>query len=225
MWLLLVASVATNSAPTLADSFANKLRDMTLSAPKRYGPSHPVDISDDCQHIVTGSSNYVGFVHKFAVETGKDIWTYTGHTSTVWSLAISKDLQYVVTGSHDKTAALLNMTTGKEIWTFVHSNEVKAVAISTDSKYVATGYVYVAVVQFFFFFFLPIFFLGSGEGVTVTATVSRQIFSTVGKKALLQYMHIEPIQSFPFILTHVYLRVGLGNVINVHKGRGIKKPG
>ena len=144
MWLLVVASVTSKSAPTLADIFAIKLREMTLSVQepaRKYGPAHPVDISADSKNIVTASNNFVGFVHKFDVATGEDIWTYSGHASTVWSLAISKDMQYVVTGSHDRTAALLNMTTGKEIWTFPHDNEVRAVAISTDSKFVATGYV------------------------------------------------------------------------------------
>lgn len=147
-WLLAVASLATQSERTVADNFAAKLREMTLSAQvpaRRYGPSHPVDISSDSLSIVTASSNSVGFVHKFDVATGTDIWTYTGHTSTVWSLAISTDLEYVVSGSHDRTAALLNLSTGAEIWTFSHPNEVKAVAISTDSKYVATGYVHTTV--------------------------------------------------------------------------------
>ena len=66
--------------------------------------------------------------------------TFTGHNDNVWSVCISSDSRYIVSGSEDNTIKLWNLHTGKLIRTFTgHNYDVRSVCISSDSKYIVSG--------------------------------------------------------------------------------------
>ncbi|MFN0215541.1 MAG: WD40 repeat domain-containing protein, partial [Saprospiraceae bacterium] len=65
--------------------------------------------------------------------------TFTGHASSVRSVAFSPDGKQVLTGSYDKTAKLWNLS-GRELQTFSgHVSYVRSVAFSPDGKQVLSG--------------------------------------------------------------------------------------
>jgi len=63
-----------------------------------------------------------------------------GHELAVVSVAASLDSNYVVTGSRDKSAKLWELSTGREVRSFLgHDFSVTSVDISRDGKYLLTG--------------------------------------------------------------------------------------
>ncbi len=63
-----------------------------------------------------------------------------GHLGAVKIAAYSPDGKYVVTGGRDKTAKLWEVSTGREIRTFLgHEGIVQALSYSPDGKFIATG--------------------------------------------------------------------------------------
>ena len=63
-----------------------------------------------------------------------------GHANLVTSGAFSPDGTYVLTGSHDQTALLWDVATGRELRRFVgHGLWITAVAYSPDGQYALTG--------------------------------------------------------------------------------------
>ncbi|MEY2859317.1 MAG: hypothetical protein RLZZ74_3630, partial [Cyanobacteriota bacterium] len=67
-----------------------------------------------------------------------------GHVDEVWSVAISKDGKYIVSGSADRTVKLWDVKNENEpLQTFRgeggHLEEVLSVAISDDGKYIISG--------------------------------------------------------------------------------------
>jgi len=68
------------------------------------------------------------------------IRTFTGHTNVLYSVAFSPDGKFALTGSHDTTAKLWDVSTGTCIRTFTgHSHIVLSVAFSPDGTRVLTG--------------------------------------------------------------------------------------
>ena len=66
--------------------------------------------------------------------------TFSGHLSSIFSVAFSSDLNYVLTGSGDYTARLWDINTGEQLRNFSgHRSEVYSVAFSPDGKFVLTG--------------------------------------------------------------------------------------
>ncbi|MEH2181504.1 serine/threonine-protein kinase [Nostoc sp.] len=66
--------------------------------------------------------------------------TLTGHSSKVYSVAISPDGKTLASGSSDKTIKLWNLATGEQIRTLTgHSYSVNSLAISPDGKTLASG--------------------------------------------------------------------------------------
>jgi WD40 repeat protein len=64
----------------------------------------------------------------------------TGHTLSVFSLAISPDGRTALSGSEDKTLKLWDLITGKELRTFTgHGGSVFSVAISPDGRTAISG--------------------------------------------------------------------------------------
>ena len=63
-----------------------------------------------------------------------------GHTSVIYSVAISQDKKYLVSGSSDKKIKIWNLEKRAEACTLgKHKGTVRAVAISHDGKYIASG--------------------------------------------------------------------------------------
>jgi WD40 repeat protein len=69
----------------------------------------------------------------------KSIFTFTEHTGYINSIAISRDGQWIVTGSNDNSAKVWDGTTGECIHSFKHCNKVTAVTFSIDSEWVVSG--------------------------------------------------------------------------------------
>ncbi len=66
--------------------------------------------------------------------TGRQIFSF-GHTAPIWGLAFSGDGQRAITNSHERTAALWDVSTGKCLQTFEAGNrEILGVAISSDGR-------------------------------------------------------------------------------------------
>ncbi|MBS1952175.1 MAG: WD40 repeat-containing protein [Cytophagales bacterium] len=63
-----------------------------------------------------------------------------GHELAVISVAISPDSNYVATGSRDKSAKLWQLSTGREVRSFLgHQFSVNSLSFSSDGKYLITG--------------------------------------------------------------------------------------
>src|ERR1043166_8652797 len=63
-----------------------------------------------------------------------------GHELVVVAVAVSPDSNYVVTESRDKSAKLWELSTGREVRSFLgHDFSVTSVDVSSDGKYLLTG--------------------------------------------------------------------------------------
>jgi WD40 repeat protein/tRNA A-37 threonylcarbamoyl transferase component Bud32 len=66
--------------------------------------------------------------------------SFTGHSDTVWSVALSPDGNTVIGGSYDRTINLWDKETGELIRTLSgHSDAVRSVAVRPDGKILASG--------------------------------------------------------------------------------------
>ena len=66
--------------------------------------------------------------------------TLTGHSDSVWSVALSSNGQTLVSGSEDKTIKVWNLSTGQLLRTLSgHSDTVRSVALSPDGQTLASG--------------------------------------------------------------------------------------
>jgi WD40 repeat protein len=111
------------------------------------GSIRAVAFSPDGRYILTGSQDTTAALWEAA--TGRKIRTFQGHkapgdkpafTGKVAAVAFSPDGKYVLTGSEDRTAALWEADTGRQVRTFRgHTHWVYSVAFSPDGQYVLTG--------------------------------------------------------------------------------------
>lgn len=69
---------------------------------------------------------------------GEFIRDFNDHSDLVTSAAFSKDGQYILSGSYDKTARIWHKDTGF-VRSFLHDSRVTAVAFSPDGKHILTG--------------------------------------------------------------------------------------
>ena len=120
----------------------------------RMGMALSIAFSPDGKHIVSGS--WHGQICLWDMATGelelilgiapKDVGyehnndPSKGHTSTVYSVALSADGKEVVSGSRDKTIRLWNLATRETVRIFEgHTRSVNSVALSADGKQVVSG--------------------------------------------------------------------------------------
>ena len=74
------------------------------------------------------------------VETGKEVCKLEGHKGIVWSVAVSPNGRYVLSGSRDSTTILWDARTGAEIRRFRgHSGGVDCVAFLPDGRRAVSG--------------------------------------------------------------------------------------
>jgi WD40 repeat protein/class 3 adenylate cyclase len=95
-------------------------------------------VSPDGRYIISGSSDYT--LKLWDIDTGKEIRTFKGHSSTVWSVTFSPQGNVILSGSYDKTLKLWDLDTGKEIRTFKgHSDAIMSVAFSPRENVILSG--------------------------------------------------------------------------------------
>ena len=69
------------------------------------------------------------------LDSGRELRTLTGHTGTVWAVAVTTDGRYAVSASADNTLKIWDLDSGRELRTLTgHSNRVNAVAIQPDGR-------------------------------------------------------------------------------------------
>jgi WD40 repeat protein len=72
--------------------------------------------------------------------TGAEVRRFAEHTDSVWSVAVTANGKYVISGSGDKTVRVWELATGKEVRSFTgHEASVWSVAVTANGKYVISG--------------------------------------------------------------------------------------
>ena len=102
--------------------------------------------SQDSRYILASIYNHHLREYPFKIldtQTGREIKTFPGHAGTtglVYSVAISPNGNYYISGSADHTIKLWDVRTGREIRTFYgHKSSVKSIAFSPDGKSIISG--------------------------------------------------------------------------------------
>jgi WD40 repeat protein len=74
------------------------------------------------------------------VATGKELFTLSGHTSTVFAVTFSHDGTRIATASYDATTKIWDAATGKELLTlYGHTKGVDGVAFTPDDTRLITS--------------------------------------------------------------------------------------
>ncbi|MGB3507647.1 MAG: WD40 repeat domain-containing protein, partial [Microcoleaceae cyanobacterium] len=90
-------------------------------------------VTPDNQQIISGSRDNI--IKVWNLDTGKEIFTLTGHTKEITSLAITNDGNKLISASEDTTIKVWNFTTKTEIITLTeHTAPVTSVTITPDEK-------------------------------------------------------------------------------------------
>ncbi|MDB9375600.1 WD40 repeat domain-containing protein [Nodularia sphaerocarpa] len=108
--------------------------------------AHSLVISPDGQTLATGSYRKIKVWQISQLTKGKIIqdsqplYTLTGHSHIVSSLAMSADGKLLVSGSWDQTIKIWHLETGKLVRTLTgHRDKVYAIALSPDKQIIASG--------------------------------------------------------------------------------------
>lgn len=127
--------VNTGTELRVFDGHENRLGSSIWS---HKGDVNSVAFSPDGRFALSGS--WDESVKLWDVETGAEIWKFTGHFRPVKCVAFSPDGRYAVSGSVDKMIRFLDVNTGEELLCIkAHSLDVEAVAFSPDGRYVLSG--------------------------------------------------------------------------------------
>jgi hypothetical protein len=99
---------------------------------------HSVAFSPNGKQVLSGS--YDDTIKLWDIVNGKEIKTFSGHSSLVFSVAFSPDGNQMLSGSNDKTVKLWDAASGRIIRTFSeHTGGVYSVAFSPDGKQAISG--------------------------------------------------------------------------------------
>jgi WD40 repeat protein len=83
---------------------------------------------------------FLSFLPFFAGAQSLETIIQKGHELAVIAIAVSPDSNYVATGSRDKSAKLWELSTGREVRSFLgHETTVNSLDFSADGKYLVTG--------------------------------------------------------------------------------------
>jgi WD40 repeat protein len=99
---------------------------------------HALAFSPDGRTAVSGGSDET--MKLWDIASGRELRSFTGHTSTVTSLAISHDGHFVLSGSWDKTMRLWDIASGRELRSFTDDTKIiSSVAISPGGRTALSG--------------------------------------------------------------------------------------
>ena len=105
-----------------------------------FSPNGRFALSGGCDEKNLFNYCKQGSLKLWDVATAKELRSFTGHTDTVQSVALSPDGRFVLSGSGDKTLKLWELDTGKELRSFTgHTNLVSSVAFSPDGLLALSG--------------------------------------------------------------------------------------
>ena len=93
-----------------------------------------VALTPDNRHIATSSTDKS--VRVWDITTGKETWTFKGHSEGVLGVHITYDGAKVVSYSRDKTVRIWDMSTGEMLHTLQHSDAVTGVVLSPDGVFI-----------------------------------------------------------------------------------------
>ncbi|HEY9853738.1 MAG TPA: WD40 repeat domain-containing serine/threonine-protein kinase [Leptolyngbyaceae cyanobacterium] len=92
------------------------------------------------QSIITSTTVTISATSDTLIYTWKDVYSLTGHLSSVSTVAISPNGKIIASGGFDNTIKLWNLQTGELICSIMsHSKPVLAVAFNPDGKLLVSG--------------------------------------------------------------------------------------
>jgi len=103
---------------------------------KHHGPVYALEYTHDGKHFLSGGDNSV----KIWKKDGTFIKSLNGHATAVWSIGISKDDNYIVTGSFDNNFRIWDIYQGETIHVFdIDKKSILATAINPANNFIACG--------------------------------------------------------------------------------------
>ena len=100
-----------------------------------------IAVTSNGRFVITGGDGgwEKGEIKKWGLETGKSA-TVKGVPSKVWTVVVTPDDRYVISGSSDHTLRVWNLNTGVEIATLRgHTGAIYSVAVSPDGRSIISG--------------------------------------------------------------------------------------
>lgn len=103
---------------------------------KHYGPVYALTYTNDGRHFLSGGDNSI----KIWKNDGTFVKSLTGHSTAVWSIDISKDDKYIVSGSFDNNFRIWDIYAGETLHIFdIDKKSILATAINPHNYFIACG--------------------------------------------------------------------------------------
>ena len=113
-----------------------KTLNVLTSLKRHYATIYALEYSEDGKYFFSGGDKSINMWDS----SGIYIRTLSGHTTSVWSIGISKDNSYLVSGSFDNNFRLWDIAEEKTIHIFDNNRKsVLAVAFSKANNLIASG--------------------------------------------------------------------------------------
>jgi len=103
---------------------------------KHHGSIYALEYTHDGNHFFSGGDNSI----KIWQKNGTFIKSLNGHATAVWSIGVSKDDKYIVTGSFDNNFRIWDIYKGETIHVFdIDKKSILATAINPANYFIACG--------------------------------------------------------------------------------------